>query len=354
MFGHKVNTLTRLQKSRAPVDALPEVLERHQGEPLILFKFRDVESLREKAVWLPQKVILRELKQEAALFFAYEKDREDEATIAYPEEGIAVFDKDGESPLLLLMSEEEWAKALSLWNAGSARRRSAKLAHLTHQATQNIGTPQKPIDVVAGARELFNCTSVPANLKTLQEMGEMGHIFKAPTALLSESWENHVAAGAHLHWHLAFMLPGYRDQYGIARRDEAKALEAEKLFAMAASLEERNLEDIQAGDEEDAILSIAAARRALTAAETAVLMSMKESPTTLKLLKAIHLAISLRRKRLAPAALQARRRATMSAKDIEAEFDEEEQLERDDGARIIQGIARTRRYIFGARCAFVV
>lgn len=363
---------TRLQMSRMPLEVSDELMQAHHGETLSLFKFRDTETLSERSMWLPASVTLAELRAQAVKIFSYDRRRVEDVMLSYPEEGIATFDNDGESPLRVLATDHDWtevglanalgvsapftpthelalppppgcddSQALKHWNAGAGKRRAANLARLTHQATRNIGFPQKSVDVLAGARLLFNATSVPANLSTLEAMGELKHVEQAATALLSESYESHVGAGAHLHWHLAFISESYRERFGHATRNEAQAELADEALLAAAELEAENIADLISGDKEGAAAALAGARRAVEAADTLVLHSIKESPTTLKLLKVIRLALGMRRRRLTPQAMALRARKTGRPEFLEAVFDEDERSERDLSARMIQAQART-------------
>jgi hypothetical protein len=67
---------------------------------------------------------------------------------------------------------------------------------------------------------------------------------KQPTVLLSESEVAHVAAGAHLHWHLFHVSVGYR-----ARRAAARQVPGVSLAAAERKLHEARELEAQADDD---------------------------------------------------------------------------------------------------------
>ena len=185
ILGAKVTTFTsRLKAFREPVKPPAELLERHPGDPMTLIKFREVESLRERASSVPAGITLAELQALAASFFDYPADRVAEVRLSYPEEGIQTFDQDGESPLLELASDGDWRRAQAHWGGGVGARRNGTLVRLTHGAFRDVTTPQKAADVLEGARLIFHATAVPANLASLERLGELGAVERAPCVLL--------------------------------------------------------------------------------------------------------------------------------------------------------------------------
>jgi len=96
--------------SRMPLEVSDELMQAHHGETLSLFKFRDTETLSERSMWLPASVTLAELRAQAVKIFSYDRRRVEDVMLSYPEEGIATFDNDGESPLRVLATDHDWTE----------------------------------------------------------------------------------------------------------------------------------------------------------------------------------------------------------------------------------------------------
>jgi len=141
---------TRLQMSRMPLEVSDELMQAHHGETLSLFKFRDTETLSERSMWLPASVTLAELRAQAVKIFSYDRRRVEDVMLSYPEEGIATFDNDGESPLRVLATDHDWTE-VGLPMPLVSRPRSHRLTSLlcppplvvTTRRRSSTGTPER-------------------------------------------------------------------------------------------------------------------------------------------------------------------------------------------------------------------
>jgi hypothetical protein len=80
------------------------------------------------------------------------------------------------------------------WNSGVSARRDATLVHLTLHSSYNIANPTRASDVLVGARLLFDMTEVPANIHSIERLGQTEALDKAPIVLLSAAVDTWVAA----------------------------------------------------------------------------------------------------------------------------------------------------------------
>lgn len=90
---------SRLKGTREPIVSSDELLERHKNDPLVLIKFRETESLKEKSILLPVGVHLKELQKQACIFFGYPMDKYQGVKLGYPNDGIERYDQEGDSIL---------------------------------------------------------------------------------------------------------------------------------------------------------------------------------------------------------------------------------------------------------------
>jgi hypothetical protein len=95
----------RLKGTREPTMSSGEVLERHPNDPLVLIKFRETESLKEKSILVPMGVHLKELQKQACVFFNYPQEKYMGVKLGYPNDGIERYDQEGDSILRNLDSD---------------------------------------------------------------------------------------------------------------------------------------------------------------------------------------------------------------------------------------------------------
>jgi hypothetical protein len=134
---------SRLQAGRIPVKASSQILERHPNDPLVLLKFREIETLRERSILVPVGVHLSELQQQACAFFNYPENKADKVKLGYPRDGIERYDAEGDSVLENMNSDDTLQKALQHWNSGVSARRDASLIHFTLNSAYNIANPTR-------------------------------------------------------------------------------------------------------------------------------------------------------------------------------------------------------------------
>lgn len=96
---------SRLKGTREAATTSTEVLERHPNDPLVLIKFRETETLKEKSILVPVGVHLKELQKQACLFFSYPEEKYPGVKLGYPNDGIERYDQEGDSILRNLDSD---------------------------------------------------------------------------------------------------------------------------------------------------------------------------------------------------------------------------------------------------------
>jgi len=331
---------SRLKAAREPIKASSDLLDKHPNDPLVLIKFREMETLRERSLLVPVGVSLSELKQQACTFFNYPPAKFNGVKLGYPNDGIERYDAEGDSMLRNLDSDSTLQEAFKHWNSGVSTRRDSSLVHYTLHSAYNIVNPTRQSEVMVGARLLFEMTVVPTNIHSLERLGQLEPLEKSPGALLSSIVDTHVAAGAHLHWHLSFDSLLYRRRRCVSRKDVSLAREAEAALSLALEGEAAALSLSKYGNKANTEKAIQIAKKHQRVAEAKAHRSIINPPTMLKLMRILSVVCAMRRHRLGP---PSRLRPDAIEAEIEELYDPEERIQREASARKIQQIARTRK-----------